>query len=534
MKHVLLRLALCGAVLFPAIAFPCGGFFCSSGGGPPPVVQTGEKILFSFDNGEVTAHIQILYSGEARAFAWVVPVPAEPTLSVGSDQLFALLDKGTQPTFNVQWQNFCRPPPSLGCGCASPSVLDRSQGGAEDAGSGVTVVSRGPVGPFDTAVLASADPKALEKWLTGNGYDVGPAAQLMIAPYVAKGDFFVALKLLPQKGVGDLQPIVLKFASTAGPCVPIRLTAIAAQPDLGIAVFLLGDGRGVPTNYLHLVINESRLDWTGSPTVSYPLVVGAAADEAGGQGFITDFAGPSSGVQAAVDGVLNGYRRDAVATTSPIAFVKAVRDANLVGASQNVLGILGHCVPQPASVGSTAVQFYSNIETYQNDLTQTTVEQPRCGDEIDSLVIAPLRLASAALGKLPTLTRLYTTLSADEMTLDPEFAFNKDLPMVSAARSIRGAMICDGATPVRADLTGTDGRRFSIPWNGTNKMAPALLRAEHLAATGMPVIAIDNAKAVDASDKRSITGCGCIAGGSGAVVLGICLLLLAARRRVWA
>ena len=65
-------------------------------------------------------------------------------------------------------------------------------------------------------------------------------------------------------------------------------------------------------------------------------------------------------------------------------------------------------------------------------------------------------------------------------------------------------------------------------------MAPALLRAEQLSATGMGVLAIDNAKAVDSSDRRTFSGCGCMAGGGGAVALGIGLLLLAARRRLWA
>ena len=138
------------------------------------------------------------------------------------------------------------------------------------------------------------------------------------------------------------------------------------------------------------------------------------------------------------------------------------------------------------------------------------------------------------MSRLGTLTRLYTTLSAEEMTVDPEFAFNRDLPMVSAARTVTGAMICDGSRPLRADLTGSDGRKFSIPWKGTNSTAPALLRAEQLSATGMPVITIDNGKAVDLSNRRTLHGCGCFAGGGSVVLLGMALLLYVARRRVWA
>ena len=71
----------------PRTAQACGGLFC---GGPPPdpfaplpVAQSGENIVFALDNpgtGEttVTAYIQILYSGTASDFSWVLPIDAVP------------------------------------------------------------------------------------------------------------------------------------------------------------------------------------------------------------------------------------------------------------------------------------------------------------------------------------------------------------------------------------------------------------------------------------------------------------------------
>ena len=52
-----------------------------------PVVQAGERILFAVDNGTVTAHIQIQYSGDARSFGWLLPLPSVPTLKAGTDEL---------------------------------------------------------------------------------------------------------------------------------------------------------------------------------------------------------------------------------------------------------------------------------------------------------------------------------------------------------------------------------------------------------------------------------------------------------------
>ena len=47
------------------------------------------------------------------------------------------------------------------------------------------------------------------------------------------------------------------------PATPLRPTAVAAQPDMGILVHLLGPSRAVPINYSHVQINEAAIDWVG-------------------------------------------------------------------------------------------------------------------------------------------------------------------------------------------------------------------------------------------------------------------------------
>src|SRR5687768_8512988 len=83
----------------------CGGFFCSQA----PIDQAGERIVFGVSGNSVEAHIQIQYAGEAEKVAWVVPVQAQPTLSLGSAQLFTYLDGVTQPRFQLQWEPSCQP-----------------------------------------------------------------------------------------------------------------------------------------------------------------------------------------------------------------------------------------------------------------------------------------------------------------------------------------------------------------------------------------------------------------------------------------
>ena len=47
--------------------------------------------------------------------------------------------------------------------------------------------------------------------------------------------------------------------------------------------YLLSDGLGVPTSYLHVQINEAAIDWWTAGS-NYGDVITQAADEAGGHG----------------------------------------------------------------------------------------------------------------------------------------------------------------------------------------------------------------------------------------------------------
>src|SRR5882672_4595188 len=75
--------------LTPRDARACGGTFCdNSGPRAMPVDQTGENIIFVMEPGQVEAHIQIQYRGDAPRFSWVVPVQTLPDVQVGSEALF--------------------------------------------------------------------------------------------------------------------------------------------------------------------------------------------------------------------------------------------------------------------------------------------------------------------------------------------------------------------------------------------------------------------------------------------------------------
>src|SRR5690606_5374895 len=62
---------------------------------------------------------------------------------------------------------------------------------------------------------------------------------------------------------------------------------------------------------------------------------------------------------------------------------------------------------------------------------------------IEADVIEPVRGVQRLLDRGPYVTRLYSTLSADEMTADPVFVFNPDLPDVDNIHRAERVIECD-------------------------------------------------------------------------------------------
>src|SRR5262245_30478716 len=189
MKRALLVLSI--ALLLPRPAAACGGFFCSTS----PVDQSGEKILFAVDELGIEVHVQIKYTGTDAEFAWVVPVRQVPTLKLGVDQMFNIVDQMTRPVFYLNWHEtgMCRN--VYGGGDSLDSAHGSGSPVPPQSPGGVDVVAQSVVGPYDSAIIRSDNAQAIKDWLTQNGYNLTPAGAALLDPYVQEQDYFVALKL---------------------------------------------------------------------------------------------------------------------------------------------------------------------------------------------------------------------------------------------------------------------------------------------------------------------------------------------------
>lgn len=526
MRHAVMFGALLAVGLLSAPrAEACGGFFCSQA----PIDQAGERIVFGVSGNSVEAHIQIQYQGEASKFAWVVPVQARPDLSIGSAQLFTYLDGVTQPRFQLQWEPSCQPLFPRG----DVEYADAPSGGPPaPQDGGVVVVSREDVGPYDAATLTADDAVALRTWLTTNGYDIPEAAGEALSPYVGNGYYFVALKLQQDKDVGDLRPIVVKFEGNR-PCVPIRLTAIAARPDMPIIAYVLADKRAIPMNYRHVLINPTRVDWLGGGR-NYPMVATAAVDEAGGRAFLTEFAGSATTfAQNFKQSFGRNYDTAVLAgIPHPVDFTQAMLNQGFLGDS-TVQSLLRKYIPLPASLVSRGVmenEFYNFMWQFRSDIDadpgRPAFNPQGFAQELETQVVQPLKGSIALLDAHPYLTRLYTTMSAQEMTVDPDFDFNSDAPDVSNVFTAKARYsTCEPEfmqRKVRIELP--DGRFFFAKFNQPLDQGPSAERVEQFSTVGAPAVIQDNGPVIqgiinDLGGGLTGQGCGCGASDAGSAAL---------------
>jgi hypothetical protein len=107
-------------------------------------------------------------------------------------------------------------------------------------------------------------------------------------------------------------------------------------------------------------------------------------------------------------------------------------------------------------------------------------------EALEKNVIEPVRLVEKLVASRPYVTRLYTTLSAAEMTVDPLFTFNADQPAVSNTHTAERVVECN------PDITQFDAPwRVELPQGGVIRgvgsvwptaVAPALARCSKTTA----------------------------------------------------
>lgn len=280
---ILLIGALSVLIIVPTTA-ACGGLFCQN----IPVDQQAERIIFTVnEGGTISAYVQINYTGSAPDFSWVVPVPSVPEVDVAEIATFDELSRLTAPTFIPPLMPECAPIPTM-------MAMGAPMSAVEEDGS-VQVLASGTAGPYFYNVITSPNPIDLIRWLRSNNYRITEQMEPLISLYTDEGKIFLAMKLQPDQGVQDIQPVKMTYTWDF-PEIPIRLTAVAANPDMTVLTWVFADSQAYPANYAHPTIDNEdlRSDFSSFDGTNYRFLVNQTVDLYQGRAFVTEYAKPTT------------------------------------------------------------------------------------------------------------------------------------------------------------------------------------------------------------------------------------------------
>ncbi len=444
LRHALLCPAVVGTVLGafalePATAEACGGFFCSRS----PVEQSGEAIVYAKEpDGTLVMSVRIQYEGDDDAFAWILPVPVAPELSVGTEAIFDALGNQTTPIFRIsdsRTEGTCREVPECydnrtGQVCDYDDVYESGDprpgpGFADaaiaepDGGAPVTVYSQGPVGPFETVVLGATSAADVLEWLGDNGYDLPTESEGPLQAYADAGHVFVALKLATDSSTRFIQPITMRMTTDELGCLPLRLTRIASVPDMPITTYFLGGERVVPTNYSMVRVDVENIPelWTGERRWSGE--VSSVVDTVGGQGFVTEYAGDTPTVSILLPSVA-----DLATETDPARFLQQLQARGFDGTDSLLAALERFLIPPE---GIEAQSYYNCLARGAGCDEPTSFDPEGLANHLETTEVEPRREMQALTERHGYLTRMSTAMDPEEMTVDPLFEADGAMPRVS-------------------------------------------------------------------------------------------------------
>lgn len=294
-------------------ASACGGCFHEAPSPQNPVTESSivsdHRMVFALAPQQTVLWDQIRYDGDPREFAWVLPVRPGTTIELSRDEWVASLDAITQPTI---LQPRAAPLGGFsggfgggdyegsGCACGSSttsaSFSDNGAAGSAAADAGVAppavqVISQQVVGPYETVIVRSDKPKALESWLREHGYAIPDSIVPIIEAYTTEKLDFVALRLRPGQGVRAMRPVRI-VSPGADPTLPLRMVAAGIGAKVGLTLYVLSEGRYRPQNFPEGQIDETKLVWDVSQSRSNYRELSAAVMAGGGdRTWLTEFAG---------------------------------------------------------------------------------------------------------------------------------------------------------------------------------------------------------------------------------------------------
>ena len=259
-------LPLLAAAFLLAAFLPAAGLVLADGGFfRPPYYEIWESSQTAFiQHRDGIEDLRILpgFHGDAREFAWIVPVPALPTVGSADTELFVQAATMTQPLYRNRDSEW-------GCEQEGYDTIVRAPGGVE-------ILAEQLVGMYRTMIIgadnAAALVDSLVDWEFLHSENISTVMPILES-YVDRGWFFVTMKVdeavleeelpdLPYYWYGQMQPIRLTFPSDEM-VYPLRISSLSAATTSQVLIFTVSDHRltfpGAETWYANRI---SASEWT--------------------------------------------------------------------------------------------------------------------------------------------------------------------------------------------------------------------------------------------------------------------------------
>lgn len=438
----------------------CGGFFPASL--DKPTQQSGVRAVLFRDGKHLEVHATVSYDGPAEGFAWLIPVPSVPEIRPSSDLLFFGLDEISRPVFDgrlsggsAQTDNeYACMDIALARQCPHHSTLwPAGKVKAGNNSAAVHVVQASTVGPFETATLQAKSAGDLATWLTKNGYKVTPGSEPLLQSYLDRGHVFVALRLSPGQGTGDLVPISLRFEDPAT-CLPLRLASLTAKGHIPVVVWVIGEGTAFPRNGLVASLNRGRIN-PANPYSNYGATLQSAIEASGNGAWVIESSRELSydGVGDTFDettrlwGKWRGWLSAPVQaeTTTPAVVLSALASAG-IPLTANVISSLVAAGARPKKAAQVDTATYAacvlhcpgakpdqadcasaDCKTSLAAIEGVTLNRKTVAKAFEETLEPVWRLAQNFITKKYRLTRLAARVSAAQLDRDAVFQFRDDL-----------------------------------------------------------------------------------------------------------
>lgn len=262
LRNPVLQVLLSGLLAFPKLCLADGGVIPALSVEKPPAMPS-QTALIVHENGTETLIVESAFKPEAGdRFAWVVPVPAEPTsiqattpgLLRNLQVCFGPRILGSSDLNSVIWTTFLliavilitaavvNPTPTtrrqvsealilLGITAVMALMAVPDLSGAAGVVSAEATLSRTYVGNYEVNVVRVSSAEELDNWLEQNNFaQLSLAGRAAVEAYVSQQWVFVISRLLTngQHGLKTPHPLKIVFPSK-NPVYPMRLTAISGS-----------------------------------------------------------------------------------------------------------------------------------------------------------------------------------------------------------------------------------------------------------------------------------------------------------------